>query len=147
MRRLGLLLLAVLVLFCACSTAQAPVPTPEVTPEPTPEPTPTQKPTLRRGSKGAYVTLAQTELINKGYSCGKTGADGDFGKNTEAAVKQFQKDHGLTVDGVIGQETWNALDGAEPAIRYTVTIPGLTVSQADALVTQYPNATKTEERG
>ena len=113
----------------------------------TPTPEPTTKPTLRRGDKGAYVTLAQTELINKGYSCGKTGADGDFGKNTEAAVKAFQKDNGLTVDGIIGPQTWSVLDGTEPAIRYTVTIPGLTATQADALILQYPNATKTEERG
>jgi hypothetical protein len=110
-------------------------------------PQPATKPTLRRGDKGAYVTLAQTELINKGYSCGKTGADGDFGKNTEAAVKAFQQDHGLTVDGIIGPATWSALDGSEPAIRYTVTVPGLTASQADALIKQFPNATKEEERG
>ena len=117
------------------------------TPEPEPEPVPEKKPTLRKGDKGKWVTYAQTELINKGYSCGKTGADGDFGKNTEAAVKAFQKDHGLKVDGIIGEDTWNALDGAEPAIRYTVTIPGLTATQADALILQYPNGTKTEERG
>ena len=105
------------------------------------------KPTLRRGDNGSWVTLAQTELINQGYSCGSTGADGDFGKNTEAAVKRFQLDHGLTADGVIGQNTWNALDGAEPAIKYTVTVPGLTATQADALIMQYPGSTKKEERG
>lgn len=112
-----------------------------------PEPSPGQKPTIKKGDKGKWVTLAQTELINKGYSCGKTGADGDFGKNTEAAVKAFQKDHGLKADGIVGPDTWPALDGAEPAIRYTVIVPGLTASQADALVLQYPNSTKSEERG
>ena len=117
------------------------------TPTPTPEPTPEKKPTLRKGDSGKWVTLARTELINKGYDCGKTGADGKFGANTEKAVKAFQKDNGLTVDGIIGANTWNALDGAEPAIRYTVTIPGLTASQADALIKQYPNGTKSEERG
>lgn len=116
------------------------------TPTPTP-PTPETKPTLRRGDSGKWVTLAQTELINKGYSCGSTGADGKFGKNTEAAVKRFQLDHGLTADGIIGEKTWSALDGAEPATKYTVTIPGLTATQADALILQYPGATKTEERG
>lgn len=88
----------------------------EIPPSPTPEPTPEKKPTLRKGDSGKYVTLAQTELINKGYSCGKTGADGKFGANTEKAVKAFQKDNGLVVDGVIGQATWSALDGTEPAI-------------------------------
>ena len=119
-----------------------------------PTPTPgTDKPTLRRGDKGPYVTLAQTELIQKGYSCGASGADGNFGKNTEAAVKAFQSEHTdasgkpLTADGVIGKNTWYALDAAEPAITYTVTIPGLTESQADALVKQYPGSYKKEERG
>lgn len=112
-----------------------------------PPPEPTQKPTLRRGDRGEYVTLAQTELINQGYSCGSSGADGVFGKNTEAAVKRFQLDHGLTADGIIGPMTWNALDGAEPATKYTVTIPHLTATQADALILQYPGSTKTEERG
>ena len=114
---------------------------------PDPQPTPETKPTLKRGSKGAYVTLAQTELINKGYSCGSWGADGDFGKATEAAVKAFQQDHGLKVDGIIGAETWAALDSADPAKYYTVMVPNLTNAQADALIKQYPKATKTEERG
>lgn len=108
-------------------------------------PAPTTKPTLRRGDKGEYVKQAQQALISQGYSCGATGVDGDFGRNTEAAVKAFQKAHGLTVDGVIGKNTWNALDGAEPAILYTVTIPNVTESQADALIRQYPGSTK--ERG
>lgn len=118
-----------------------------------PTPTPTTKPTLRRGDRGQYVTLAQTELINQGYSCGASGADGIFGKDTEAAVKRFQNDHTgsdgkpLKVDGVIGAQTWAALDGAEPAILYTVNVPHLTATQADAIILQYPGATKTEERG
>ena len=105
------------------------------------------KPTLKKGDKGAYVALAQTELIRHGYSCGKTGADGDFGKNTLAAVKAFQKAHGLKADGVIGQDTWKVLDGAEPAKTYAVTIKGLTESQAQALLAQYPNSEIEEERG
>ena len=124
----------------------APIP-PDPEPEPTPDPHPDQKPTLRRGSSGAYVTLAQTELIQKGYSCGTFGADGEFGAATEKAVRAFQRDHGLTVDGVIGRATWAALDGAEPATMYTVTIPHLSKSQADALISQYPGATMTKEGG
>ena len=118
-----------------------------------PTPPPTTKPTLRRGDRGVYVALAQTELINKGYSCGSKGADGIFGQATETAVRDFQRDHKdadgkpLSVDGVIGQKTWFALDGAEPATKYTVTVPHLSETQAEALVAQYPGATKTEERG
>ena len=115
--------------------------------QPTPAPTPATKPTLRRGDKGSFVTLAQTELIQLGYNCGKYGADGDFGACTESAVKRFQLDHGLTPDGIIGEKTWIALDGAEPAIKYAVTVHGLTATQADALILQYPGAYKEEERG
>ena len=119
---------------------------------PTPTPTPT-KPTLRCGDSGEYVTLAQTKLIQKGYDCGSFGADGKFGAATEKAVREFQKTHTdengnpLTVDGVIGSKTWWALDQAETPVKYAVTIPHLSKTQADALVRDYPGATMTEERG
>lgn len=125
----------------------------DVPPTPAPEPTPDTKPTLRRGSSGEYVTLAQTELIKKGYSCGTFGADGEFGAATEKAVKAFQRDHTdqdgnpLTVDGVIGQRTWWALDQTEPTEQYTVMIPHLSKPQAEALCSQYPGSTMTVERG
>ena len=37
------------------------------------------------------------------------GADGTFGKQTLAAVKQFQKDCGIKVDGIVGKDTWGKL--------------------------------------
>ena len=67
---------------------------------------------LKKGSTGDAVKTMQTMLIACGYSCGSTGADSDFGKNTEAAVKAFQKDKGLTVDGVYGEQTKAALEKA-----------------------------------
>jgi len=103
------------------------------------------KPTLKRGSKGEYVTAAQTMLLQKGYDLGKWGADGDFGSQTEKAVKQFQQDHGLKADGVIGAETWDALDA--PVAHYTVTITNLTKAYVDELVNKFPWAVVTEERG
>ena len=86
------------------------VPQPE--PEPTPEPTPKKKPTIRKGSSGKYVKECQNMLIKLGYSVGSTGADGKFGKNTQAAVKKFQKDWGLKVDGIVGPATWKMLESA-----------------------------------
>lgn len=110
-----------------------------------PPPDPGTKPTLRRGDKGAYVTLAQTELKNKGYDLGKCGVDGDFGRATEAAVKQLQKDAGLAQDGVIGPRTWAVLDSSEPVQLYKVIVPHLTSSEADALMEKYPTAYKEKE--
>ena len=106
----------------------------------------TSLPTLKRGSKGEYVTLLQTKLIQRGYSCGATGADGDFGMNTETAVKAFQKDSGLVVDGIVGKNTWAALE-SETIEKYAVTIPHLSKAQADALILQYPGSIIETERG
>lgn len=57
------------------------------------------------GDSGTEVKTLQTNLITLGYSCGVSGADGDFGVNTEAAVKAFQKANGLTADGLAGEKT------------------------------------------
>ena len=62
-------------------------------------------PTLRRGSKGDSVKECQTLLEKAGYSVGPCGIDGDFGRATLAAVKAFQSDHGLIVDGIVGPKT------------------------------------------
>ena len=61
--------------------------------------------------KGEDVKNVQKALIAKGYSCGGTGADGEYGKNTEAAVEKFQKAKGLQVDGIAGEKTVTALGG------------------------------------
>lgn len=60
---------------------------------------------LRRGSQGDEVKELQEGLILLSYSCGKSGADGDFGKNTEEAVRRFQADQKLMVYGSAGPET------------------------------------------
>lgn len=65
---------------------------------------------LRRGSKGTAVTLVQEALMNLGYALPTFGADGDYGKETEAAVRAFQQDTGAAVDGVVGTETIGFLD-------------------------------------
>ena len=66
-------------------------------------------PLVKKGSTGAAVEQLQEMLIAQGYSCGKWGADGDFGNDTHQAVKSYQRDHGLEVDGEVGPMTWAAL--------------------------------------
>ena len=102
-------------------------------------------PTVRRGDKGNTVKLLQEALLRLGYPLPKYGADGDFGKETETAVKAFQQDNGLAADGVAGKKTWEALEKAKPMQLYTVTIPNLAKHEAEALVKNYSGAQMREE--
>ena len=113
-------------------------------PQPEPRPDPDVKPTLRRGAKGSWVILAQTMLNNKGYDLGVYGVDGAYGSATERAVRQFQQDHGLAADGVIGPKTWEKLD-EQGTNLYTVTVPHLPKFRAEALLKDYTGAYMTEE--
>jgi len=63
--------------------------------------------TLRKGTKGEGVMWLQWQLTSLGYDCGTI--DGDFGSKTLAAVKAYQKSHGLTVDGIVGPVTRQSL--------------------------------------
>lgn len=81
------------------------------TPKPTATPTALpefEKPrtTVRYGSKGSDAKLVQQRLIELGYLNGK--ADGNFGSQSMAALKAFQRNNGLVDDGVAGSGT-NAL--------------------------------------
>ena len=76
---------------------------------------------LSKGDSGDAVKTMQTMLIACGYSCGSTGADGDFGENTLAGLIAFQSAHGLAADGVYGDETKAALEKAYAAIQQTTT--------------------------
>jgi hypothetical protein len=69
---------------------------------------------LRLGDEGLFVTCLQNILADQGYSMTnnlkkRSGIDGKFGKMTDRAVRQFQKDEQLTVDGIVGRGTWDAL--------------------------------------
>ena len=66
-------------------------------------------PVCRKGAKGNITKIIQRLLISKGYSLPIYGADGSYGDETVKTVKQFQKDNGLVVDGVVGQNTWSKL--------------------------------------
>ncbi len=69
-------------------------------------------PTLLPGSKGTAVAQAQQLLKDKGYYQGRI--DGDFGMGTRDAIAAFQSANGLTVDGKVGEKTWQKLQA--PAI-------------------------------
>ena len=64
-------------------------------------------PTLRKGSRGLYVEELQEMLDKRGYTL---KPDGIFGNKTLEAVKAFQADNGLKVDGIVGEKTWGKLN-------------------------------------
>ena len=67
---------------------------------------------LQIGNKGNEVKTLQRLLKSLGYKGSDSKAlsvDGDFGKNTQYALKSFQKDKGLLVDGICGKNSWNTL--------------------------------------
>lgn len=65
------------------------------------------RPTLYWGSTGSDVKTVQSQLSNWGYYTG--AIDGNYGASMSSAVKKFQANNGLTADGVVGDNTWNAL--------------------------------------
>lgn len=107
---------------------------------------------LKQGSQGAEVQDLQASLLKLGYS--QIGsADGDFGAHTFVGVTRFQADHGLGADGVVGQQTWDAIDKAitllTPPTQAPVTVAKTTdpdpdvylsvrvrTSKADAVIAQ-----------
>ena len=67
---------------------------------------PPTMPTLKIGASGDDVKTLQTKLTKLGYNL---LSDGEFGQRTENAVKAFQQAAKITVDGVVGPQTWSAL--------------------------------------
>jgi peptidoglycan hydrolase-like protein with peptidoglycan-binding domain len=63
-------------------------------------------PVVKKGATGHPIRTLQDLLRARGQT---VTVDGDFGPQTEAAVRAFQHDRGLTVDGVVGPATWSAL--------------------------------------
>jgi len=83
-------------------------------PTPTPTPTPVKlgDRVLKYGDSGADVKLLQEDLMRLGYDLPEYGADGDFGSETDRAVRHFQQEHGLSEDGVMDDEDYSALFAA-----------------------------------
>jgi hypothetical protein len=64
---------------------------------------------------GPKVKFLQTRLLELGYELPTAGADGWFGPETEAAVREFQRRNGLEVDGIVGPITWACLKNPHAA--------------------------------
>lgn len=67
------------------------------------------RPVLKRGDRGPYVKAWQAYLITCKISCGKSGADGIFGRDTENAVRMYQSRKGLPVNGIIDEDDWKSV--------------------------------------
>lgn len=97
----------------------------------------TSRPTLRIGNRSPRedVRRLQADLATLGYHSG--AVDGIFGQRTRAAVMALQADHGLIADGVVGPQTWVAMDKARPMPARLVSIEDLrergsgTIADAD----------------
>ena len=78
---------------------------------------------LKIGSKGKEVKELQEFL--------EIGADGIFGKGTDKAVKAWQSSNGLTADGIVGPETWDAMELAttDDSERFYTTENGLIINR------------------
>ena len=72
-----------------------------------------EMPVLRKGSSGEAVKTLQRLLRQLQYvnidGKARISVDGSFGSNTEAAVKRYQKNAAIGVDGIVGEKTWNKL--------------------------------------
>lgn len=64
---------------------------------------------ITQGDRGPAVEDIQKRLLWLGFDLGPTGIDGVFLGATLAAVRRFQREHDLSEDGVVGDETWAAL--------------------------------------
>lgn len=64
---------------------------------------------LSNFTRGNFAKWTQTQLKRKGYNIGSYGVDGGYGNDTEKAVKKYQKDKSLTVDGCVGIEVVKSL--------------------------------------
>ena len=84
-------------------------------------------PIAKKGDKNDTVKQIQEMLIRLGYLNGS--ADGDFGGKTETAIKSFQRDQGLPEDGIVTQETFDALNEAYASAPVPVEYPHFTAAE------------------
>ncbi len=86
---------------------------------PTNTPTATPSSVLKLGVQGQGDAVRDLQRKLKSLGFYKGSVDGDFGEGTDAAVKAFQKQYGLTVDGIAGSDTLNKLATAKATAKPT----------------------------
>ena len=87
--------------------------------EATPMPTEKYTKKLNRGATGANVKKVQQRLKDLGFFDGPIS--GNYMSQTQAAVKSFQEYNGLVVDGVTGEDTWNAMFNSPDVVNASAT--------------------------
>jgi len=110
----------------AAGTKEPPTPTPKPTPAPTPQAE------VKKGTKNDDAKLVQLRLKELGYLSGN--ADGIFGTESVAALKEFQEESGIKADGICGANTRKKLFAENAKAKPTVT-PRPTEA---AMATMYP---------
>lgn len=104
------------------------------------KPLPFSRPMLMRESVGSDVVVLQKALLDKGFDIGPDGADGEFGENTELAVRAFQARAGIEVDGIVGPETWAAFFDKPLPLPSSGTLPPAVVEAIVKLAKAEPVA-------
>ncbi len=87
--------------------------------------------TIRQGSRGTEVRYLQMNLNGLGYAVGT--ADGIAGSKTVAGIKAFQRDYGLTVDGIAGTATQTKLTQLIKNIQTNLNTLGYSCGTADGI--------------
>lgn len=102
--------------------------------------------TLRFGSSGSEVERLQRELRQRGYNPGPI--DGEYGRQTQRAVREFQRDNDLLDDGIAGSETLAALELLPDLARnpYVVVVPIQNEGTLRQVRRVIPGATSSDSR-
>ena len=96
-----------------------------------------------KGMSTAQIKDLQNKLVKAGHSVGSYGVDGSYKAGTTTAVKEFQKKHGLTVDGVAGPDTIKKLDSV---IKASTPVKKTPVKKAPTTPAKKPAAKPTTKK-
>jgi hypothetical protein len=92
-------------------------------------------PQLSQGSSGGAVVGLQEALYAHAYGDAPSdNIDGNFGSSTRSQVVTFQQQHGLSADGIVGSQTWSALQGGIYREASWPTHPQLAIATTDTVL-------------